>query len=335
MSSDREADTNQNSLEHPTPTHKKAMISNWVSNPYITAATSNNTRKAYRHDIRHYENWGGKLPATPESIVRYLEAFAAIKNSRTLARRLIALRHWHTYQGFQDPTIHAIVKKTLVGITRLHGKPKEKAPPLTPDDLEAMVIALSSENTLMAIRDNALLQIGFFGGLRRSEIIAIHIEHIEWKQEGIQILLPQSKTDQTHEGQYCAVPYGNDRLCPVKALKKWLDLSHITTGAVFRRIMHQNAITEGALTPLSVNHIIKRCARMINLSYADKISSHSLRRGLATSAARANTPIHVIMRAGRWKQVNTVMEYIEANQRFTENAAIHILKKLTDDNQSA
>ncbi len=330
ISGETETEDNQTSLELVTPIRNETAITNWVSNPYLAASTSANTRKAYCHDIHHYENWGGKLPATPEYIVRYLEAFASLKNPRTLARRLIALRHWHTYQGFPDPTTHVIVKKTLSGIIRLHGKPKEKAPPLTTDDLERIVIALTQKSTLMALRDNALLQIGFFGGLRRSEIIAIQVQHIEWKPEGIEILLPQSKTDQIHEGQYCAIPYGNDRLCPIKALKQWLEMAHITTGVVFRRILHQRAVTESALTPLTVNHVIKRCARMANLTYANKISSHSLRRGLATSAARANTPIHVIMRAGRWKQVNTVMEYIEANLRFTENAAIHILKEFTE-----
>lgn len=302
-------------------------LSSWVVNPYLKAATSDNTRKAYRHDIRHYEKWGGKLPATPEAIVEYLQTFAPLKNSRSLSRCLIAIRHWHTYQGFPDPTLHAIVKKTMVGITRIHGKPKDKAPPLTPEDLQRMVEILHQDGSLMALRDSALIQIGFFGGLRRSEIINIQVEHIEWKPEGIEILLPSSKTDQIHEGQYCAIPYGNELLCPVKALKQWLDIAKISTGAIFRRILRNNKLIESALTPLTVNHIVKRCARAANLSYADEISPHSLRRGLATSAARANTPMHVIMRAGRWKQVNTVMEYIEANQRFSENAAINILKE--------
>lgn len=305
-------------------------LSSWVVNPYLAAATSDNTRKAYRHDIRHYENWGGKLPATPESIVGYLQAFATSKNSRTLARRIIALKHWHTYQGFPDPTLHSIVKKTMVGITRLHGKPKEKAPPLSPEDLQRMVEILHNDGSLMALRDSALLQVGFFGGLRRSEITNIQVEHIEWKKEGIEILLPHSKTDQIHEGQYCTLPYGNEALCPVTALKLWLESAKISTGAVFRRILRNNVITKSTLTPLTVNHIVKRCAHAANLSYANEISPHSLRRGLATSAARANTPIHVIMRAGRWKQVNTVMEYIEANQRFAENAAVNILKKFTE-----
>ena len=77
-------------------------ITSWVSNPYLVNATSENTRKAYRSDIKHYEKWGGILPATPETIIHYLQAFASTLNSRTLARRLIAIKHWHTYQGFPD-----------------------------------------------------------------------------------------------------------------------------------------------------------------------------------------------------------------------------------------
>ena len=305
---------------------KDVPVTSWVTNPYLAAATSYNTRKAYRSDIRQFEQWGGKLPATPESIVTYLQAFAVQLNSRTLNRRLVALKHWHTYQGFPDPTIHPIVAKTMIGITRTHGKPKEKAPALTPEDLQLIVEKLKKDSSLLALRDCALLQIGFFGALRRSELTNIHFEHIKWMNEGIEILLPSSKTDQTHEGQYCSIPYGNELLCPVKALEEWLSQSKIKEGAIFRRI-NNKIIAASALTPLSINHIIQRRARDANIPKSEQLSPHSLRRGLATSAARANTPIHIIMRAGRWKQTNTVMEYIEASEQFTENAAANVLQK--------
>ncbi len=213
----------------------------------------------------------------------------------------------------------------MIGITRIHGKPRGKAPPMTPDDLQRIIEMLHKKNSLMALRDSAILQIGFFGGLRRSEIINIEVEHIEWKKEGIDILLPHSKTDQTHEGQYCAIPYGNEFLCPVKSLKQWLEHAKISSGIVFRRILRDNKLIDIRLTPLTINHIVKRCARLAHLASAEKITPHSLRRGLATSAARANSPIPVIMRAGRWKQVNTVMEYIEASARFSDSAAANIL----------
>lgn len=305
--------------------HHNDRIVNWTTNPYLKAATSDNTRKAYRSDIRHYEQWGGILPATPEKIIHYLQFFAEQLNSRTLSRRLIALKYWHTYQGFPDPTAHPLVTKTMTGITRVHGKPKDKAPALSPEDLVKMIHALMQNSSLGNIRDSAILQIGFFGALRRSEIVTIHYEHINWKTEGIEILLPHSKTDQTNEGQYCAIPYGNETLCPVKALEYWLERSGIKEGPVFRRLFKNNSLSENSLTPLAINHIVERCAKLANIPDANKISPHSLRRGLATSAARANASIKTIMRAGRWKQVNTVMEYIEASERFNDSAAASVL----------
>jgi integrase len=303
----------------------------WLSNAYITAATSENTRKAYRSDVLHYERSGGKLPATPETIIAYLKAYAPSLNPRTLARRLTALKNWHIYQGFLDPTAHPAVSKTLAGITRIHGCPKEKAYPLLPEDLLKIVLFLETEETLASWRDSALLQIGFFGAFRRSELVAIRYENLKWEKEGIEILIPQSKTDQDHEGHYCAIPYGTDPLCPVTALTHWLTQSGIIQGPIFRRIFLNGKLEEVALAAVSVNNILEKRAKQCNLSYADQLSSHSLRRGLATSASRDGASLPAIMRQGRWKQVNTVMEYIEAAQRFEENAATSVLKKIQQD----
>src|SRR5262245_20384177 len=128
-----EIESQQNPIESKQEItfHNNNTITNWISNPYIKAATSDNTRKAYRSDIKHYEQWGGLLPATPEKIIQYLQDYAARLNSRTLSRRLIAIKHWHTYQGFPDPTSHPLITKTMTGIMRIHGKPKEKTPPLS------------------------------------------------------------------------------------------------------------------------------------------------------------------------------------------------------------
>lgn len=134
-----------------------------LSNRYQIAATSDNTRRAYKADIRHFETWGGQLPATTESILRYLHAFAKILNPRTLSRHITALKQWHRYQRLADPTDAPIVGKTLTGIARLHGKPKDKAPPLLPEHLIQIAEYLGTRPALAAFRDNALLQVGFLG----------------------------------------------------------------------------------------------------------------------------------------------------------------------------
>ena len=299
-----------------------------LSNRYQIAATSENTRRAYQADIRHYETWGGQLPATTEAILRYLHAFAETLNPRTLSRHITALKQWHRYQHFPDPTDAPIVSKTLTGIARIHGKPKEKAPPLLPQHLIKIAEYLSTESTLAACRDNALLQVGFLGAFRRSELVAICIEDINWQSPGIEILIPKSKTDQLNAGQYCVIPNGNEQLCAVRTLKTWLEKAEIKNGFVFRRIYRGNKISDLNIAADSVNEILKKHATASGIENGTSFSSHSMRRGLATSASRDGVSLPAIMRQGRWKQVGTVMEYIEAAQRFVENAAGQVLQKL-------
>lgn len=295
---------------------------------YQKAATSDNTRRAYQSDIRHFQNWGGQLPATTESLLRYLNTYAATLNPRTLSRHITAIKQWHRYQNFPDPTLSPTVQKTLTGIARVHGKPKNKAKPLLPEQLIKIVDYLIDLDTLSSLRDSALLQMGFLGALRRSELVEIKMEHIHWETEGIEILIPKSKTDQENSGQYCVIPNGNDKLCAIHALKKWLEAAKINEGTIFRRIHKGERISPSHLTSTSVNDILKKHAMAVGIENANLFSSHSMRRGLASTASRDGVSIAAIMRQGRWKQVDTVMEYIEAAQRFEENAAGLVLQKM-------
>lgn len=126
------------------------------------------------------------------------------------------------------------------------------------------------------------------------------------------------------------IPNGEGTLCPIQALKTWLSSAGIADGYIFRRLYRFDRLDNGPLTAHSVNQIIKQRASSAGIPNTEEFSGHSLRRGLATSAARLNTPPQVIMRQGRWKQINTVMEYIEAGARFTENAAANVLKANRD-----
>jgi integrase len=291
---------------------------------YIHAATSNNTRKAYQSDIRHFMNWGGLLPASPESIVNYLHQHAAILNSRTLHRRLTAIKQWHLTQSFADPTSHPYIRKTLTGIKNTHGKPKAKAPAMTLDDLKKIVSSLSKSVGLINIRNSALIQLGFFGAFRRSELVTIKWEDITFSNEGIEIVISRSKTDQSGEGQVCAIPNGNDVVCAVRALKLWQEYSGLTEGFIFRGISKSENMLSHAIKSNQVNLIIKQIARDCGLENANDYSAHSLRRGFATEAAKRNAPFQSIMLQGRWKHEGTVLGYIDEGRRFEGNAAVFL-----------
>lgn len=293
---------------------------------FLAAATSDNTRQAYRSAIRHFLCWGGLLPADEAAVIRYLVHFADSLSPRTLELRLTALSQWHAYQGFIDPAAGATVRKTLAGIARMHGRPRKKAKALPIEDLERIVAALASLGTLKAKRDNALLQVGFFGGFRRSELAGIAVEHLAWDAQGLVITLPRSKTDQTGEGIVKAIPYSDGPCCPATVLRAWLDAAGVASGPVFRSVTKWGAVGADGLNPASVNAILAGAARLAKLGYVPELSSHSLRRGMATSAHRAGAEFRDIKKQGGWRHDGTVRGYIEEAEIFESNAAGSLLR---------
>ena len=295
---------------------------------YLDQATPSNTRRAYRTAILQFEASAGLLPADEATIARYITEKASLLNPRTLSLHLTALSNWHRYYELPDPTQTLHIRKLLNGIQREHGRPKRKAKALRTEHLNTIISQLNNnENKLKTARDCALIQVAYFGAFRRSELIAIHVEHLKFEPEGLLILIPKSKTDQTGRGKIKALPLGQAEhpLCPVRAVKNWLMLSGITSGVLFRAINRWGHLQGKALNPDSINFILKSLGKQCRFDFINELSSHSLRRGFATSAARAGAAFESIKRQGGWKNDSTVREYIEEGQLFDENAAQQLL----------
>ncbi len=195
--------------------------------------------------------------------------------------------------------------------------------------LEAMVRALSLLCGPKAVRDRALLLIGFFGAFRRSELVGVKVDDLAWETEGVVIRIPRSKTDQAGQGRYKALLATGGALCPVMALKAWLACSAIEQeqGPVFRRVTRWGEVLTEDLHPSSGNAILKDSAARAGLDFAPELSSHSLRRSLATGAHRAGASFESIKRQGGWRHDGTVREYIDEAQRFEDNAAAVLMAK--------
>lgn len=298
---------------------------------YLQAATSENTRKTYRSAVLHFERWGGYLPADKDSIIRYLLEHAEHLNPRTLDVRITALSQWHQYQGFNDPCQSPVVRKTLKGIRHTHGRPKQKANALRLEHLAIMLNWLNTQpDSHKKIRDLALLQIGFFGAFRRSELVSIEVKDLIWEPEGLVIKLTHSKTDQKGDGITRAIPKGRAPACPVSALKSWLDKSGINSGPVFRPINRWDHIKDKALNANAINDLLKTLGTICEFDFIPDLSSHSFRRGLSTSAAREQIDFELIKKQGGWKSDATVWEYIEEGNQLSNNAVSTLLKKMSD-----
>lgn len=285
---------------------------------YLQASLSEATKRAYRADVLAFLSSGGSIPATQVQIARYLAALAQELSPVTLQRRAVAIGKAHVAQGCADPTKGSHVRATLRGIRRLHGRPQRQAAPLLREDLLAVVDALP--DSLMGVRDRALLLVGFAGGFRRSEVVGLDVEDVAFVPDGLLVTLRRSKTDQEGAGRKVGIPYGRTRACPVKALRTWLDKAEVASGPIFRPVSKGGQIGSRALTDQSVNLVLRKCAARVGLP-CERLSGHSLRAGLVTSAAKAGVSSWKIRQQTGHRSDAMLQRYIRDADIFVENAA--------------
>jgi integrase len=175
-------------------------------------------------------------------------------------------------------------------------------------------------NTLLGQRDRALLLLGFFAALRRSELVGLNVTDFEFLREGLVIHLRRSKTDQEGQGRKIAVPYQSmASVCPVRATKEWLKISGITEGAVFRGIRGQS-LTKNRLDAGEVARRVKAGADRAKLD-PSRFAGHSLRAGFVTAAVIDGAPERSIAATTGHKNLEMLRRYIRDADLFREPAA--------------
>ena len=313
---------------------------------YIKSATSQNTRDAYRSDIRHFEeDWGGFLPSSRQKVVEYLAHYADKLSVATLNRRIAALAAWHRSGGFTDPTDNETVRKVMTGIRKEHNAPPNQARPLTLDELRVLVqhiqgkidgavatglvTAKQEKQWLVAHRDLAILLIGFWRGFRADTICKLKLEHIKKttmvvagkRVQALQIFLPASKGDRKAVGETFKLPI-RDELCAVVAYDNWLNAAEIANqkGWVFRKFDKSGNLTAQKIKPASLNNWIKRLCTAAGLSSPEEFSSHSMRRGIAILLAdRSQGDVALLKDYIGWKSDASAIRYVsDARNRGDE-----------------
>lgn len=288
----------------------------------VSSSLSEATVRAYGVDLTDYGAWGGTIPATDRMIAAYLADRATILKPATISRRLAALSKAHAALGGQNPVRSELVKATMRGIRRTLGTAQREAKPLLKEDLFDILDA--SGNRLKDVRDRALLLIGFAGGFRRSELVALNVEDIEHVRQGIVITLRKSKTDQEGKGRKIGIPFGRGRWCPVNSLEEWLSASSIAQGAIFRGVNRHSQLKNERMSGEAVAIVLKN--RIGKLGHdVSQFSGHSLRAGFATSAAIAGASTHSIRQQTGHKSDAMLSRYIRQADIFVVNAAGAVL----------
>ena len=275
---------------------------------------AHNTLRAYQADFKDFtkfclKNSFNSMPSDPKIIALYLTHLSSFSKFSTLKRRLASIKVIHRLKGHYIDTKHPIIAENLMGIKRKMGVKQTSKKPILIKDLKLIINVIDKDkNEFKKLQNKALILIGFAGGFRRSELVSIEYEDIEFVNEGVKILVQRSKTDQTGFGMIKAIPYFQNKIyCPVTSLKDWISHSKISDGKIFK------------ISDKTVALTIQKYALLAGLDKT-KYAGHSLRSGFATSTAETGADERSIMAMTGHKTTQMVRRYIQEANLFKNNA---------------
>jgi len=279
---------------------------------HIDGAYAPNTLRAYRSDMLEFIAYCYKtgycaLPAKPETVAEFLMQTVpqGIKSS-TIRRKVSSISAIHRLSSLEDPTKHSEVRIIQRKIYRQLGTRFDQAYPITRALLTRLLAAC--EDDLHSLRDRALLLVAYDSMRRRSELISLRVEDIEWiPDNGSSVLLRKSKTDQQGCGKWIHLKSETSH-----ALHQWLTAAEINEGLIFRGVRSSGVITDG-LCESRISRIYKTLARKagLNESVVQSISGHSMRVGGAQDLLNSGASLPQIMVKGGWAKTDTVLRYVE------------------------
>jgi site-specific recombinase XerD len=293
----------------------------------LKSSKANNTLRAYKSDFKDFGAFCSRyrlssLPSEPKTISLYLTHLSKNSKISTLRRRLVSISMVHKLKGHYLDTKHPIIVENLMGIRRVKGSIQKGKKPILINHLKSIINSINkqSKNEIKKLRDKTIILVGFGGGFRRTELISIDYEDLEFVPEGVKITIRKSKTDQLGEGMLKGLPYFDDvNYCPVINLRKWLEISKIKSGPIFRRFSKGSVLTDNRLTDQSVVLLIKEYLRLAGIEN-ENFAGHSLRSGFATVAADSGADERSIMAMTGHKTTQMVRRYIREANLFKNNA---------------
>ena len=294
----------------------------------LKSSKANNTLRAYKSDFNDFElfcvkNGFKSLPTEPKIISLYI-TYLSTRDAKmsTLKRRIVSIGVIHKMKGHYLDTKHPAIIENIMGIKRRKGSIQKGKKPLLINNLKEIINAIDEniKDEIKRLRDRSIILIGFSGGFRRNELVSLDYNDLDFVQEGLKITLRKSKTDQFGEGSIKGLPYfDNTQYCPVISISKWLEISKINSGPLFRRFKKGLRLSENRLTDQTVALLIKEYLKLAGIDNKN-YSGHSLRSGFATAAAESGAEERNIMAMTGHKSTEMVRRYIKEANLFKNNA---------------
>lgn len=299
---------------------------------FLEAARAPNTQRAYAGDWKRFESWcrakgADPLPASPVVLAAYLSFLATEGASprggasgpasvATIERALVAISVRHKLAKLPSPRSAPEVTEMMAGIRRKLGTAPTRKKPVLLDTLRAMLRHLP--DGIQGERDRALLTFGIASAMRRSELVAVRVEHLEEVGDGLRIFQPRSKVDQDGEGRWLGIAFASDeQLCPVRAVARWRAAARVRDGWLFRSIV-ADRVTDRPMRPDDVCVLVQRYVAATGLDPA-QFGAHSLRAGFVTIAYLAGRGEYAISRQTGHRSMDQLREYIRIEDVFKDN----------------
>jgi site-specific recombinase XerD len=305
-----------------------------------------NTERAYTSDLKSYLAFCAQhnllaVPADVDTLTEYVAHLASEKPEpatgdspkkqkgqqpltgphalATIKRHLAAIRKAHQLAGHRLPATLDALNLVMEGIARTLGKRQDQAPAFTVEELKQAIRRIDLD-TSAGLRDRALLLLGFAGAFRRSELVGLNIEQLEFTERALLVHLAKSKTNQYGAVEDKAIFYAPTLdYCPVRCLRAWLDLVGRTSGPLFVKIPRaapvQLAIpSEKRLSDISINKLVQK-------RFGPDYSAHSLRVSFVTTAVLNGQSHKAIKNQIKQKTDAMIERYTQLNNVVSYNAA--------------
>jgi site-specific recombinase XerD len=287
---------------------------------YVDRMLAPNTALGYHYDLAQFHRWCERfgriaLPASTETVCLFLTHQLARGNKVTTAlRRMFAIVREHRDRNVAMPDIREL-RNLLAGAQRLRAERPRQMVPITVRQLRAISVALAREGTAAALRDRALMVVGFASALRRSNLAALTTEDIEFCRQGVIVTVRREKQDQEARGRLIGLPRGkHPHSCPVRALRAWLRVRGDAFGPLFWRIDKPGLPLSGE----NVCRIVKLGVARIGLDPTD-YGAHSLRSGFVTAAGARNIPPLVIAAHTGHRSLDMLRLYFRRSELWRAN----------------
>lgn len=283
-----------------------------------------NSQKAYISDLADYINWYEQkqyvpLPSTPQCLAEYIAGLVDVKSFFTIKRKLASIAKYHRINQQLSPTTDEQFVIFMKGVKNKMSLRQKQAPDFTIEELQQVLLILPSTPTGM--RDRLLLLLGFTGAFRRSELVALNIDDLSFKEGGLLIQIKRSKTNQAGEVEEKFVAKGgHTQYCPLTTFQVWKDVTGRSEGPLFVRIRKGERLTLNRLSDDYVNLLIKRMFSTKEKNF----TAHSLRASFVTVLKDAGVENRKIQNQTKHKTTAMIDRYDRRRDVIIHNGSTEL-----------